>query len=526
MANRKIVLALVLLLCTWTASAAGKSLRWAAQGDIVTMDPHAQNIASTSNVHAQIYERLIDLDKQMRLSPVLALSWTQTSATVWVFKLRRDVKFHDGALLTADDVVFSLERAKQPTSNFRVYAGAASSVRKLDDYTVEVTTAAPNLALLSHLSFIFIMNKAWCLQHNVERPQDFKNREETYAVRNANGTGPYVLKTREPDVKTVFTENSNWWGKREGNITEATFLPIKSDATRVAALLSGEIDFVLDPPLQDVGRLKATPNLKVVEGRENRIIFLGMDENRDELLYSSVKGRNPFKDVRVRRALYQAIDIEAIKSRVMRGFADPTGTFVSPWWGDYYSPSMEKRLPLDRAKAKQLLTEAGYPEGFEVTLDCPNARYISDEQICQALAAMFGQIGIVTKLNTMPPANYFGKMAKNDTSFYLLGWGGPPADAINTLRNVFHGPRPGGDGDFNYGRATNAKLDELIDRIDIEADPARRREMAAEAFALHDAEVMHIPLHRQVIPWAMRANLSVVHRPDNRLELAWTTDGP
>jgi peptide/nickel transport system substrate-binding protein len=521
--GRKFALALLLsLLAIWAHGARAATLRWSAQGDILTMDPHAQNVVTTTNIQAQIYEPLISRDKQMRVVPALAVSWAQSSPTVWVFNLRRDVKFHDGAPFTADDVLFSLQRANEPTSNFRVYAGVASSVRKLDDYTVEVTTAAPNLALLNQLSFVLMMNKAWCINHNVGRPQDFKNKEETYAVRNANGTGPYSLKSRDPDVKTVLAENPNWWGNREGNVSEAIFLPIKSDATRVAALLSGEVDFVLDPPLQDLTRLKNTSGLKLVEGRENRIIFLGMDQSRGELLYSDVKGKNPFKDVRVRRALSQAIDIEAIKSRVMRGFADPAGTLASPWWGDYFTPSMDQRLPLDRPKARRLLAEAGYPEGFEVTLDCPNARYINDEQICQALAAMFVQIGIRAKLNTMPPANYFAKLQKNDTSLYMLGWGGPPSDPITLLRPVLHSPRPGGDGDFNYGRAIDSKLDDLIDRIDIEADPARRQVMVAEAMALHDEEVLHIPLHRQVIPWAMRANLRVVHRPDNRLELSWT----
>lgn len=500
---------------------AAKTLRWAAQGDVLTMDPHAQNVITTTNVHAQIYEPLLARDKQMRLTPALAVSWTQTSPTTWMFKLRPNVKFHDGASFTADDVIFSLARADQPTSNFRVYAGVVASAKKLDDLTVEIATPAPNLALLYQLSFILIMNRTWCVEHNVERPQNFKDREETYATRNANGTGPYMLKSWQADVKTVLSKNPSWWGKWEGNVTEAVFMPIKSDATRISALLSGEVDVVLDPPVQDIASLKATGNLKIVEGRENRVIFLGMDQSRDELLYSNVKGKNPFKDVRVRRALYHAIDIEAIKSRVMRGSAEPTGTLLSAYT-PAYSRDMDKRLPLDRVRAKHLLAEAGYPDGFEVTLDCPNARYVNDEAICQALVAMFAQIGIRAKLDAMPPATYFAKLQKNDTSLYMLGWGGPPGDPITTLRPVIHSPRPGGDGDFNYGRATDPKLDELIDAINVEPDAERRNAMIRDAFTLHDGEALHIPLHRQIIPWAMRSNVSVVHRPDNRLELSWT----
>jgi len=250
-------------------------------------------------------------------------------------------------------------------------------------------------------------------------------------ARQANGTGPYTLKSREPDVKTVLVKNPNWWGLKagrwEGNADEVIYTPIVSDGTRVAALISGEVDLVNDPPPQDVPRLTQTPGIKVLEGTENRIVFIGMDQFRDELLYSNVKGKNPLKDKRVREALYYAVDIEAIKKNTMRGLSAPSGAMLPSTLQT--TPEVEKRLPFDRERAKKLLAEAGYPNGFEVTLDCPNNRYINDEKICQALAAMWSQIGVNTKVNTMPRAVYFPKLEKNDTSMYMLGWGGGTTDA-------------------------------------------------------------------------------------------------
>ena len=282
------------------------------------------------------------------------------------------------------------------------------------------------------------MSKAWCEKNKATKPQNYTQKEDMITAHQANGTGPYMLKTREPDVKTVLVKNPNWWGIKagqfEGNADEVIYTPIVSDATRVAALLSGEVDLVNDPPPQDVPRLAQTPGIKVLEGTENRIVFIGMDQARDELLYSNVKGKNPFKDKRVRQALYHAIDIEAIQKNTMRGLSQPSGAMLpSPLTT---TPEIEKRLPYDRERAKKLLAEAGYPNGFEVTLDCPNNRYVNDEKICQALAAMWAQIGVKVAVNAMPRALYFPKLEKTDTSMYMLGWGGGTTDAIFILQPV------------------------------------------------------------------------------------------
>src|SRR6266542_1909291 len=521
---RLLTLALIAAMLA-TGAADAKTLRWANRGDPQTTDPHSQNEGLTNNVNQLVYEFLVGRDKKLDLVPELAVSWTQVSPTVWRFKLRPGVKFHDGTPFTADDVVFSFQRAAEPTSQLRVYANAAGAPKKIDDLTVEFTTNGPNPVELEHMNTINIMSKAWCEKYKATKPQNFTAKEDAYTAHNANGTGAYMLKSREPDVKTVLIKNPNWWGIKdgrfEGNVDEVIFTPIGSDATRLAALMSGEVDLINDPPVQDVPRLKQNGGVKVLEGVENRVVFIGMDQQRDEFLYSSVKGKNPFKDKRVRQALYQAIDIEAIRTTTMRGLSKPTGAMLPaplPW---IVEP--EKRFPFDRAKAKQLLAEAGYPNGFEVTLDCPNNRYVNDEKICQALAAMWSQIGVNTRVNAMPRANYFPKLEKLDTSLYMLGWGGASTDAIFILQPVLSTYSGKGDGDYNYGRYSNPTIDQLTAKIKVEMEAEVRLGLIHDALAAQKAAFHHIPLHRQVIPWASRANVAVVHLANNNVIPYWAT---
>jgi peptide/nickel transport system substrate-binding protein len=501
--------------------AGAKTLRFTSQGDIITIDPHAQNEGFTNAYLDNIYEPLVTRGKDLKIEPALALSWENLNPTTTRFKLRPNVRFHDGSPFTADDVVFTIERALADTSNFKPYLAGVKGAKKVDDLTVDIITAGPAPVLVPQLTEIRIMSKAWATKHNVLRPQDYKNKEETFASRNANGTGPFILRTREADVKTVAVLNSNWWGKREGNVTEIVYQPIKSDGTRLAALLSGEVDFVLDPPPQDVPRLKKDPKIKVVEGNENRTIFLGMDQHNDELKYSSVKGKNPFKDKRVREAVQLAIDVNAIKSQVMRGLSVPSGIMFAPQV-DGYPKDLDRVVKPDPARAKKLLAEAGYPQGFEVTLDCPNNRYVADEKICVAIAAMLARVDVRVKVNAMPRANYFPKIQNLDTSFYMLGWGVPTFDSQYALQSLLRTRvDKSADGDYNLGRYSNPKVDAAIDRLKTEIDPKKRAEIAREVTQLHLADVGHIPLHHQVIPWAMRSNVSVVHRADNRLTVKW-----
>jgi peptide/nickel transport system substrate-binding protein len=515
---------IALLLAACVASAQAATFRWSSQGDYLSADPHAQNEGLNNNVNDFLYERLTARDRKLTIIPALATSWEARSPTVWRFNLRRGVTFHDGSPLTADDVVFSFERAKLPSSNFKVFAGPTGTVRKVDAHTVEFETPVPSPVLLENVNAVRVVSRAWCERHGAQRPQDFKTGEETYASRAANGTGPFTLVKRESEVVTVLRRNPKWWGQAEGrfegNVDEIVYRPIKSDATRMAALLSGELDLVLDPPLQDIARLKGERQVRVIEGPENRVVFLAMDQERGELKYSNVKGANPFQDLRVRQALYHAIDVPAIQRQVMRGMSLPTGAMV-PSAGTSFAEIEPRLLPHDPARARALLAQAGYPAGFELGLDCPNNRYVNDERICTAIAAMFAKVGVKVRLNSMPRAQFFQKVDQFDFSMHLYGWGGAATDPGFVLTPVLRGRDGKGKGDFNSGRYKDGALDRTIDAIEVEMDPTRRRAMMLEALQRVRQNVYTIPLHRQVIPWAVRANVHVLHRPDNVVEALW-----
>ena len=498
--------------------------RWASQGDPQTMDPHSQNESMTNMMNGQVYERLVKRDRQLVIVPSLATEWQQTGPLTWVFKLRPGVKFHDGSPFTADDVVYSINRGKELTSQIASYANAVGTPRAVDPLTVEFTLAQPNPIFLQHIDALWIMSKSWSEKNKVLKPLDFKNKEESFASFNTNGTGPFILASRAPGIKTTYKRNPSWWGKFDGNVVEIVYTPIGNDATRLAALVYGEIDFVLDPAPRDVPRLRNTAGVKIIDGPENRIVFIGMDQARDKLLYGNVPGdKNPFKDVRVRKALYHAVDIETMKTKLMNNQSVPTGGVTPSPLGSFGDTQVESRLPFDLAKARSLMAEAGFADGFEVTLDCPNNRYINDEEICIALAAMWSQLKVKVKVNAMPRATYFPKLEKLDTSMYMLGWGGAVTDAETTITPVLRNRGEKGVGFYNYGNSRNDKFDALAAQTSVEADPKKREEMVKAALREYTSQAHVLPLHRQVIPWAARTNVEVSHRADNWLEVPWVT---
>lgn len=490
-----------------------KTLRTADQGDAVSMDPHSLNETTQLGFTGNVYEPLVTRDAQLKLAPSLATSWKQTAPTVWRFELRKGVTFHDGSPFTADDVLFSFARGADPGSDMRGVVGPIKEVKKIDDHTVEIVTTTPQPILPDSLTSFYMMSKAWCEANGAARPVDKRKGLENAASVRANGTGPFRLRSREPGVRTVLVRNTQYWGKVEGNVTEVVWTPIGNDATRVAALKSGEIQLMQPVPVQDVERLKTDPNIKVMQGPELRTIFLGMDSKRDELLYSSVKGRNPFKDKRVRQAFYQAIDIEAIRTRIMRGAATPLNLMVAPGVNGF-NPDLNKRPPYDPEASKKLLADAGYPNGFEIRMNCPNDRYVNDGEICQAVAGMLARVGVKVNLEAETKNTYFPKILSRNTSFYLLGWTPTTYDAHNTLYNIMATPQ-GGQGVFNLGSWSNARFDELTTAIGTETDQARRNAMIAEAMKIHAEDFGHIPLHAQALAWAARKNVNIVQRADN-----------
>jgi peptide/nickel transport system substrate-binding protein len=500
------------------ATVQAKPFKWSSASDIPTLDIHSQNNALGNGVHAAIYDSLVYYNSTtFKVEAQLATSWRDISPTQVRFNLRSGVKFSDGTPLTADDVVYSLTRAMAKTSNYSVYTQGMDKVVKVNDTTVDIMMKGPNPVLLNQLTELRIMSKAWATKNNSLEPKDIKTKDESFAHRNAMGSGPYMLKEWQPDQKLVLVKNPNYWGNQPTNVTEIIYTPIKSEATRVAALLSGELDFVLDPSPQDLARMRSNANLKVMDGVENRTIFFGMDQFRDELPGSNVKGKNPLKDQRVRKALYQAIDIDSISRVTMRGLSQPTGALVAPQVNGW-TEAVHQRHPYDPEAAKKQLADAGYPTGFEVDFACPNNRYINDEEICQAVTAMWAKVGIKAKLRTLPLVTYFPMIQRFEASIYMLGWGVPTFDALYSLQSLTRTLGTGGDGNYNVGRYSNQRMDYLVDRVKAETDLPVRNRMLTEALQLQNDTVAHIPLHNQVIPWAMKKSIDVVHRSDNRLD--------
>ena len=502
--------------------AEAKPLRWARIADALTLDPHAQNEGPTHNMLHQIYEPLLQRTIDGGLAPTLALSWGLTrDPAVWQFKLRPNVKFHNGEAFTADDVVFSIERALQPTSDMRGVMSSIEKVTKVDDLTVHIKTKGANPILPATLTNTYIMSRAWTEANKAVTVQDYKAKVDNHAVRNANGTGAYVVVLREQDIKTVLKLNPNYWAKGllPLGITEITYVTIKSDATRVAALLSGEVDLVQDVPVQDIDRLGKTPGIKVNLGPENRTIFFGMDQKAAELKSSDVKGKNPFADVRVRRAMHMAIDREAIKRAVMRGQSIPAG-LITPPFVNGYTKELDALPKVDLETAKKLLSEAGYPNGFSVTMNCPNDRYINDEQICQATTAMLAKIGITVKLVAQPKGPHFTLIQKEppETEFYMVGWGVPTYDS-HYVFSFMHQTRDGKDGSWNGSRYSSADLDKKIVSLTTETDLAKRNATIAAIWKQVQEDVVYLPIHHQTLAHAMKDDWDLPAGPENRIDM-------
>ena len=496
------------------STARAATFRWANDGDVNAMDPATRQETVQLSFLANIYEPLVRRNAKLGLEPALAVSWEQTSPTVWRFHLRPGVKWQDGSPFTADDVVFTLKRIQAPNSSMRAPMSPVKEARKIDDLTVDFETTTPDPIFLQEQTNMLIMSKAWCQAHNASEPVTI-GKEDNYALHNAMGTGPFKLVSREPDRKTVVEKNPLWWDKPLHNLDQVEFDVIASAPTRVAALLSGEVDMIYSVPPQDIARIKHTEGLKILQTPELRTIYLGFNQNRPELATSDVKGKNPFKDQRVREAVALSIDEPAIASRVMLGLGHPTWEMWGPGVNGY-DAALDVRPKVDPAKAKQLLTEAGYPNGFRVTLDCPNDRYVMDEQICTAIVSMLARTGIKVDLNAQTKSKYFNKILgpNYNSDFYLLGWTPATYDAHNVLYTLL-GTRNGKRGEVNVGDYSNPELDELTEKIGVETDLAKRNDMIRQTIEIVQKDVATVPLHQQVIVWAVKNNVEVAQPADN-----------
>ena len=521
MVGRRNWLAIAAITLTLVSPQGGSAavFKWANNGDVNAMDPYTRNEAFQLSFNANIYEPLIRRDRDLGLEPALAIKWEQTSPTIWRFTLRPNVKWQDGTAFTADDVVFSAKRIRAPTSVMRSVLAPVKEVRKIDDLTVEFETHKVDPIFPQEITTWSIMSRAWCEKNNAVEPVNLTSNTENHAIRNAMGTGPFKLVLREPDRRTILEANPDWWDKPQHNLTRVELSIVSNSATRVAALLSGEVDMIYSVPLQDEARIRATPGLNLIVGPELRTIFLGMDQWRAELPSSSVKGKNPFHDVRVREAFALAIDEDAIAARVMRGQAHVTWIMFGPGVNGY-DPAQDKRPKADLGRAKALMTDAGYGAGFSLGMDCPNDRYENDEAICTAIAAMLARINVKIDLTAQTKTRYFNKIAAPGyaTDFYLLGWTPNTYDAHNVFFNLM-ATRDPPQGEANFAGYSNPRIDALTAQMAVETDPAKRTAMIHEAVGIVQRDFGYIPLHQQVIAWAAKSNVELVQMADNYFPL-------
>ncbi|MDO5612488.1 MAG: ABC transporter substrate-binding protein [Paracoccus sp. (in: a-proteobacteria)] len=495
-------------------AAQAETLRWARSADALTMDPHAQNEGPTLTLLHNVYETLLGRDVDGTLTPRLATEWSvdPEDPSIWVFKLREGVKFHDGADFTAEDVVFSLNRAKAETSDFKALHAAVESVEADGDYTVRIRMNGPAPIYPQNLTNTFMVDQGWTEANNVVAPQNFAAGEDNFAVRNTNGTGPYRLVSRDPEVRTVLAHFDGHWDETPA-VTEIVYTPIKEAATRVAALLSGEIDFVQDVPVQDIQRLEQTDSVTVTTGPENRSIYFSYDMGSDKLR-SGDTTENPFKKPEVREAFWLALDRDAIRQVVMRGQSDPSGVAVPPF-ANGWTEELNAYAAPDYDRAKQLLADAGYPNGFSLDLHCPNDRYLNDEAICQAYVGMLGRIGVRANLVAQNRSLHFPVVQNGEADFFMMGWGVPPFDSQYVFDFLIHS-KTDQLGGWNASNYSDADVDAKIDSLSSDVDEAHRNNTINEIWNKVQEDRVLLNVHNQVLAYATRKGVNIAVHPENQ----------
>jgi len=489
-----------------TVTVSAETIRWARAGDAITMDPHAQNEGPTHGMNHQIYDSLLQRDMSGNIIPSLALSWAALAdnPNVWRFNLRQGVSYHDGAAFDSEDVVFSLNRAMADGSEMKELLSSIKDIRAVDAYTVDIETNGANPLLVNNLTNMFMMDKGWSTANDVLTPHDVAKGETNFATMNTNGTGAFMLVSRSVDEKTVLKSNPNYWGKDiyPNQVTDIIYTPIQSAATRVAALLSGEVDIIQDVPVQDLGRVSGTDGLNVATAAQNRVIFFGLDT-----------AEGPTSNLKVRQAMNIAINRDAIKKIVMREQSDPTGVIMPPFVNGW-TEALNEYPDYDIDAAKGLMADAGFANGFDITLNCPNDRYINDEAICQAAVGMMARIGINVTLDAKPKAQHFPIAKGGEAPFYMLGWGVPTFDSHYIFNYLVH-TQTDKRGSWNPTGYSNADVDSMIVSLESETDLAARDATIAKIWsAVQDAQ-MYLPIHNQVLNWGMKNNIDFDVQPED-----------
>jgi len=495
-------------------SASAQELRMALSSEPSAMDPHFHNLTPNNALTSHVFERLVHFDDKQALIPGLATSWKTVDDNTWEFKLRTGVKWHDGSLLTADDVIFTMERApnvENSPGSFALYV-RGKTFTKVDDHTVRVTTKEPYPLMPNDMATIAIISRKAA---SGAKTDDFNTGKA------AIGTGPFKFSEFVKGDRYVVVRNDDHWdGKSKWE--KVTIRPIKTGPARVAALLAGDVDVIEEVPTTDIGRLQGDAKVSLSQGLSNRVIYFHIDHWRDETPFVTAndgsKIKNPLKDVRVRKALSKAINRPAIVDRLMEKAALPASQFLAE--GFFGVSKNLKPEAFDPDGAKKLLADAGFPKGFKMTLHGPNGRYINDARMAEAVAQMFTRIGVETKVETMPPAVFFNRASAGaggnpEFSFILVGWGSGTGEVSSPLKSlVATFDKTKGMGTANRGRYSNPELDKVIDQALATVDDAKRAELLAKASEIAIEDVGIIVSHYQLNTWATRRGLAYTPRTD------------
>jgi peptide/nickel transport system substrate-binding protein len=513
------ILSLAVLMSA-SPAAAENALRFTSiAGAAATMDPHSWYEAENRVATEQVYEALLDIDSNLAIVPQLALTWKPLNPTTWEFELRPDVTFHDGTPFTAEDVVFSIERARAEGSDVSVFVDGIAMVEAIADHTVRFTTAGPDPSLWLKLAEIAIMSRAWAQEHNVTKPADFvrARQEETYASRHANGTGPFMLEEFEPHGNWVMVRNPAWWDAAAHPLNIDRIIHIwKDDPENVAALLAGDIDLLQAVPYWALNQIRRTPGLKLAYGTKLLTMYFGLDQGSAELRSSKVKGRNPFKDKRVRQAMAYAIDFEPVLHDLMSELFIPAGMLVAPGVNGY-DLELDQPPSYDPERARVLLAEAGYPDGFDVTLDCPSDWGDDEIAECKGAAGQLGKIGIEIAINFLSTDELYAKLYKQRQSDFFMDGEHMEPDSKRVLREWF------GQNYRNLTGYANPRVDQLIEKIQTEMVTYARDAYLAEAWRIVTEDLVYLTIRHGVSVFAMRKNLEIPPDPFDvpRFRLAW-----
>ena len=500
-------------LAIFATTAQSADIRIALSSEPNSMDPHFHALAPNNTIAAHMFEALTRFDSDSRLGPALAESWRLVNDTTWEFKLRRGVKFHDGSDFTAEDVAWSLDRTatiKNSPGPFTLYTRQIVGKEIVDPLTIRLKTATPYPLMLNDLSAVFIVSK--------NATQGVASEDFTQG-RGVVGTGPFRFGSFRRGDRVELVRNDAYWGDKPA-WNRVTLRFVTSDPSRLAALLAGDVDAIDNVPSADYAKVRTNPNVQVFSTVSHRVIYFTLDQGREVSPFVTDKSgkplaRNPFRDVRVRQAFSKAINRQAIADRVMEGLGVPTSNLVpSPMFG--FNPAL-KVDPYDPDGARKLLAEAGYRDGFGLTIHGPNNRYVNDEQILQAVAQMLARIGIQIRVEAMPLSVYFARANKKEFTMALVGWGPQTGEVSSPLRSILATINPDtGMGTVNYGLYSNPKLDTLLEEGLRTVDNAKREKLLQEAVAVAVTDVGLIPVHFQVATWATRKGITYVPRIDER----------